>query len=193
MKTNSKLKKFLKDYSYWIGLTLSLILLITVVTVAALNKPVAPEEDNFTPVVNDEIKFANPVTEISLIKDFSNTALQYSNTLKLWQAHKAIDLSAAEGTDVLAVMDGTVIEVTYNYLMGNIVKLNVGNGLIVVYASLQSDIPVKVGDSVTKGSVIGKVGNTAKSESSDGPHLHLEVLLNDQLVDPNLYLDLGEK
>ena len=193
MKTNSKLKKFLKDYSYWIGLTLSLILLITVVTVAALNKPVAPEEDNFTPVVNDEIKFANPVTEISLIKDFSNTALQYSNTLKLWQAHKAIDLSAAEGTDVLAVMDGTVTEVTYNYLMGNIVKLNVGNGLIVVYASLQSDIPVKVGDSVTKGSVIGKVGNTAKSESSDGPHLHLEVLLNDQLVDPNLYLDLGEK
>lgn len=193
MKTNSKLKKFFKDYSYWIGLTLSLILLITVVTVAALNKPVAPEEDNFTPVVNDEIKFANPVTEISLIKDFSNTALQYSNTLKLWQAHKAIDLSAAEGTDVLAVMDGTVTEVTYNYLMGNIVKLNVGNGLIVVYASLQSDIPVKVGDSVTKGSVIGKVGNTAKSESSDGPHLHLEVLLNDQLVDPNLYLDLGEK
>ena len=90
-------------------------------------------------------------------------------------------------------MDGKVTEVTYNYLMGNIVKLDVGGGITVVYASLASDVPVKVGDEVTKGSVIGKVSNTAKSESNDGPHLHLEVLLDGELVDPALYLDLAEK
>ena len=77
--------------------------------------------------------------------------------------------------------------------MGNVVKLNVGNGMVVVYASLQNDIPVKVGDVVKKGDVIGKVGNTAKSEASDGAHLHLEVWLDDQNVDPSLYLDLEQK
>ena len=119
--------------------------------------------------------------------------MQYSSTLRLWQTHKAIDFAAEEGTEVMAVLDGTITEVTYNYLMGNIVKLDVGNGMIVVYASLSNDIPVKEGDTVTKGTVIGYVSNTAKTEVNDGPHLHLEVLLDDEKVDPNLYLDLAEK
>ena len=68
-----------------------------------------------------------------------------------------------------------------------------GGGIVVVYASLASEIPVKVGDEVVKGSVIGKVSNTAKSEASDGPHLHLEVLLDGDSVDPALYLDISEK
>ena len=62
-----------------------------------------------------------------------------------------------------------------------------------MYASLANDVPVKAGDTVTKGSVIGQVSDTAKSEANDGPHLHLEVLLDNELVDPNLYLDLSEK
>ena len=102
-------------------------------------------------------------------------------------------MAVEEGSEVYAVMDGVIKEVTYNYLMGNIVKLDVGGGIVVVYASLASDIPVKVGDQVTKGSVIGKASATAKSESVDGPHLHLEVLLDNESVDPNIYLDLGNK
>ncbi|MBO5103239.1 MAG: M23 family metallopeptidase [Clostridia bacterium] len=189
-KTN--VKNFFKTYGYWVAFALSIALLITIVTIAIVNKP-APIEEDFTPVVNEEIKFADPLADMALMKDYSNTKLQYSNTLKLWQAHKAVDLAAEEGTDVIAVLDGTVTEVTYNYLMGNIVKLDVGGGITVVYASLASDIPVKQGDAVTKGSVIGKVGKTAKSEASDGAHLHLEVLLNGESVDPNLYLDLSAK
>ena len=133
------------------------------------------------------------MSEINVLKDYSDTKLQYSNTLKLWQAHKAVDFAAEEGTQVFAVCDGVIKEVTYNYLMGNIVKLDIGGGIVVVYASLTSDITVKAGDQVKQGDVIGKVGNTAKSESVDGPHLHLEVLVDDKLVDPNLYLDLGNK
>ncbi len=187
-------KKFFKTYGYWVALALSVILLITLVTLAATRDTTPMTgEMNSNPVSTPRIEFANPMTEIDLIKDFSSTKLQYSNTLKLYQAHKAVDLAAKEGTEVLAVIDGVVKEVTYNYLMGNIVKLDVGGGMVVVYASLASDIPVKQGDKVAKGSVIGKVANTAKSESVDGPHLHLEVLLDNELVDPNLYLSLSEK
>ena len=184
--------KFLKKYGYWIGLALSIAVLITVITLTAVGRATAPEDD-FAPVDTPTISFMNPLTEVTTLKTFSNTALQYNSTLNVWQSHKAIDFAAEEGTDVYAVMDGKVTEVTYNYLMGNIVKLDVGGGITVVYASLANDVPVKAGDSVTKGSVIGKVSDTAKSEANDGPHLHLEVLLNNELVDPNLYLDLAEK
>ena len=190
-----KIKNFLKTYGYWVGLFCSLVVLAVIVTLAAVRNttPIDSTIDMNEPVSNTEIVFGNPVSEINLMKDYSNTKLQYSKTYGWWQAHKAVDFEAKEGSDVYAVMDGTVKEVTYNYLMGNIVKLDIGGGITVVYASLAGDVPVKAGDKVTKGSVIGKVGATAKSESVDGAHLHLEVLLNDEAVDPNIYLDLGTK
>ncbi len=190
-----KIKNFLKTYGYWVGLFCSLVVLAVIVTLAAVRNttPINSTIDMNEPVSNTEIVFGNPVSEINLMKDYSNTKLQYSKTYGWWQVHKAVDFEAKEGSDVYAVMDGTVKEVTYNYLMGNIVKLDIGGGITVVYASLAGDVPVKAGDKVTKGSVIGKVGTTAKSESVDGAHLHLEVLLNDEAVDPNIYLDLGTK
>lgn len=184
--------KFMKKYGYWIGLALSIAVLITVITLTAVGRATVPDDD-FEPVDTTTISFANPLTEVTTLKTFSNTALQYNSTLNVWQSHKAVDFAAEEGTEVYAVMDGTITEVTYNYLMGNIVKLDVGGGITVVYASLANDVPVKAGDTVTKGSVIGQVSDTAKSEANDGPHLHLEVLLDNELVDPNLYLDLSEK
>lgn len=195
MQANKKasLINFMKKYGYWIGLGLSIAVLITIITVAVVARPASQVEDDFTPVDTPEISFSNPLTEMEMMKNYSNSALQYNSTLNLWQAHKAVDFAAEEGTDVYAVMDGKVTEVTYNYLMGNIVKLDVGGGITVVYASLAEDVPVSVGDEVTKGSVIGKVGNTAKSEANDGAHLHLEVLLDGESVDPALYLDLAEK
>lgn len=193
METNS-MKRFFSNYGYYFALGLSVLVLVVLFALAFSSKPATINESNdFEPVSSPVITFSTPVSEVNLLKGYSNSALQYNSTLKLWQAHKAIDFSAEEGTDVFAVMDGKVVEVTYNYMLGNIVKLDVGGGMVVVYASLQSDIPVKQGDSVKKGSVIGHVGSTAKSESSDGPHLHLEVWLDDVNVDPNLYLDLAEK
>lgn len=195
MQANKKasILKFFKKYGYWVGLGVSLAVLVSVITIAVAMKTTAPKQEDFNPVDTPTISFTNPVTELNLVKNYSNSALQYNSTLKLWQAHKAVDFSAEEGTEVYAVMDGKVTEVTYNYLMGNIVKLDVGGGITVVYASLAGDVPVKVGDAVVKGSVIGKVSNTAKSEVNDGPHLHLEVLLNGESVDPALYLDISEK
>lgn len=188
------IKNFFKTYGYWVAFGCCIAILITMVTLAVVknNTPITNTIES-APVTSKEVIFTNPVSEINVLKDYSDTKLQYSNTLKLWQAHKAVDFAAEEGTQVFAVCDGVIKEVTYNYLMGNIVKLDIGGGIVVVYASLTSDITVKAGDQVKQGDVIGKVGNTAKSESVDGPHLHLEVLVDDKLVDPNLYLDLGNK
>ena len=186
---------FLRKYGYWLALGVSLAILAVIITLSVTLRttPVVNIPDDDVPVNNDPIEFLAPVSAVNVTKDYSNSALQYSATLKQWEAHKAIDFTATEGTEVYAVMDGTITEVSYSYLMGNTVKLDVGDGLIVVYSSLANDVPVKVGDKVEKGSVIGKVGTTAKSEVSDGPHLHLETWLNEVNVDPNLYLDLGEK
>ena len=190
----TKIMGVLKKYSYWIALGVAMIALITVIVLAISHKStITSPEGEFAPVVSEEINFANPLSTTAVTKDYSNSALQYNSTLRLWQSHKAIDFAAEEGTKVFAVMDGKIVDVTYNYLMGNVVKLDVGNGMVVVYASLSKDVPVKIGDTVTKGTVIGYVSNTAKTEVNDGPHLHLEVLLDDEKVDPNLYLDLAEK
>lgn len=199
MEENKKYSR-LKKYGYWLMLCLALLIL-TVVIVLAANKQAEnkqyqevlnePEQESF--VSAEPIKFLSPLLNFEIEKDYSNSALQYSKTLKQWEAHKAIDFLAEEGTDVYAVMDGTITEVSYNYLMGNVVKLDVGHGLVVVYKSLENDPPVKVGDKVKRGDVIGKVGTTAKSEASDGAHLHLETWLNGENVDPNEYLDLEEK
>jgi murein DD-endopeptidase MepM/ murein hydrolase activator NlpD len=192
-KLGTKMMGVLKKYSYWIALAVAIFALITVIALAISHKSnIATPDEEFKPVVSQEINFAHPLTT-TVSKDYSNSALQYNSTLRLWQSHKAIDFAAEEGTQVFAVLDGKIADVTYNYLMGNVVKLDVGNGMVVVYASLSNDIPVKIGDTVKKGAVIGYVSNTAKTEVNDGPHLHLEVLLDEDKVDPNLYLDLSEK
>ncbi len=186
----SKFTKGLKKYGYWVVLALAMGVLALILALASSNTDLK-KDDSF--VSGDPIQFASPLATSAVVKDYSNSALQYSKTLRLWEAHKAIDFAAEEGADVFAVLNGTIVDVSYDYLMGNVVKLDVGNNLIVIYKSLANDVPVKVGDVVKKGEVIGKVGNTAKSEMSDGPHLHLETWLKQVNVDPNEYLDLGGK
>lgn len=189
----------LKKYGYWLLLGVSVAFLACVIALSTsyanetkeTAKVIENEETSF--VSADPITFISPIASVNIAKDYSNSALQYSKTLKQWEAHKAIDFLADEGTDVLAVMDGKIVDVSYSYLMGNTVKLDVGNGLVVVYSALQNDDDIKVGNTVKAGDKIGKVGNTAKSEISDGPHLHLETWLNNVNVDPNLYFDLSNK
>ena len=63
--------------------------------------------------------------------------------------------------------------------------INHGSGFVSLYAHL-SKIMIAEGSNVSKGDVIGKSGNTG---NSTGPHLHLEIIENGLLVDPEEYLD----
>jgi murein DD-endopeptidase MepM/ murein hydrolase activator NlpD len=100
--------------------------------------------------------------------------------------HEGIDLAAKEGTDVRAVMSGRV-QITDNQKgYGKVVVLDHGHGFTTLYAH-NSDIMVKAGDWITKGTSIAKVGSTGRST---GPHLHFEVRRDGARLDPEKFLKI---
>lgn len=102
--------------------------------------------------------------------------------------HTGIDLAAPELTLVLAADDGVVALVGSTQSgYGNYVVLGHRAGVVSLYGHLKQAL-VKAGDAVTQGQPIGLEGSTG---NSTGPHLHFEVRLKDQPVDPALYLPPG--
>ena len=94
-----------------------------------------------------------------------------------------LDFSAHPGTDVYATGDGTVVKVGWETGYGNTIEIDHGFGYLTRYAHLQG-FNTKVGKKVVRGEVIGKVGSTGKST---GPHLHYEVHVKGQVVNPVNY------
>lgn len=98
--------------------------------------------------------------------------------------HRGTDLACKTGTPVYAADGGVVILAEESGTYGLMVRIAHGEDIMTYYAHL-SEIEVKKGDRVYKGQEIGKVGSTGQST---GPHLHFELLLGGQTVDPELYL-----
>jgi murein DD-endopeptidase MepM/ murein hydrolase activator NlpD len=98
--------------------------------------------------------------------------------------HEGIDLGAAYGTPIAAAGSGTVIYAGWLGGYGNLTVIDHGGGLATAYGH-QSRIAVSVGQQVAGGEIIGYVGSTGHST---GPHLHFEVRVNGQAVDPLGYL-----
>ena len=98
--------------------------------------------------------------------------------------HEGIDLGAAYGTPIAAAAAGTVIYAGWLGGYGNLTVIDHGGGLATAYGH-QSHIAVTVGQQVGQGEIIGNVGSTGHST---GPHLHFEVRVNGQAVDPLGYL-----
>ena len=103
-----------------------------------------------------------------------------------WESfHKGIDIAGNVGDDVMAAIDGEIIYAEYNdggY--GNLIKLKHEDNMVTYYAHLSS-IYVTVGQKIEKGDIIGAVGNTG---FSTGPHLHFELRVDDNPVNPAKYL-----
>src|SRR6185503_1466934 len=99
--------------------------------------------------------------------------------------HEGIDVSAPMGTPVSAPAGGLVIDIGDNEPgYGKLVVIDHGYNLVTKYAHL-SRINVRVGQRVKRGEVIALVGNTG---IATGPHLHYEVLVRGQHVDPRRYI-----
>lgn len=98
--------------------------------------------------------------------------------------HKGIDIAGKEGTHILAVGDGIVTWSGEYGGFGNLVQINHGNGYVTRYGHNKQCL-VESGDTVKKGQVIALMGSTGRST---GPHVHVEVLLNDKHVNPAEYL-----
>lgn len=119
---------------------------------------------------------------------FADDKLVYHKTLEQWSTHKGIDILAQEGAPVKAALDGEVVEVVNDTIMGITITLKHSDDLLTRYSNLSTDAMVKVGDMVKKGQTISGVGRTASSKTAEGSVLHFQVLKDDQFVDPEIYL-----
>lgn len=93
--------------------------------------------------------------------------------------HNGIDIMAPEGATVVASISGTVKDTGFNNKDGNYIIIE-NNGTEAFYSHL-ADINVTKGDNVKASEAIGTVGTTG---NSTGPHLHFEVTVNSQYVNP---------
>lgn len=136
--------------------------------------------ENPTPTL--ESNFTNPLTG-KIIGTYSDGALIYNKDLEDWRSHDGIDIAGELGSDVCAVYDGTICEISYT-INGKTIKIDHNNGYVSVYANLADDIKLKSGDKVSKGDIIGKIGNTSICEKFIEPHLHFELIENGKFINP---------
>lgn len=98
--------------------------------------------------------------------------------------HQGIDLTAEKKSPVHSPAAGTVVTATTDSRLGRLVEIDHGHNLVTRYGHLSAS-NVKVGQKVAKGDVLGSVGSTGRAT---GPHLHYEVLVNGQPVDPMRFM-----
>jgi murein DD-endopeptidase MepM/ murein hydrolase activator NlpD len=101
-----------------------------------------------------------------------------------YEFHSGQDIEAAWGAPVVAGAKGTVTFVGWQNGYGQLVVVDHGGGLTTRYGHL-SHIDAELGQTVSRGQLVGKVGSTGRST---GPHLHYEVRINDEPVNPLQYL-----
>ena len=136
---------------------------------------------------HDEMLECIPAIQPVSNKDLKQTASGYGTRIdpiyKTVKFHSGMDFSANVGTPVYATGNGVVRKAGWEGLYGNCIQIDHGFGYVTRYAHL-SKIDVRVGQKVVRGETIGKVGTTGKST---GPHLHYEVMVKGQIVNPVNY------
>ena len=103
---------------------------------------------------------------------------------RTYEFHGGMDIDGERGDIVVAPANGTIIKSGWQGGYGNMIEVDHGNGLTSRYGHL-SKIEVEVGDSVSRGQLIGFVGSTGRST---GPHLHYEIRMNDKPINPRHFL-----
>ena len=114
----------------------------------------------------------------------SSYGMRLHPILKTYRIHTGMDIGAPLGSYTIAANDGIITKATYSYSYGNMVMVDHGGGVTTLYAH-GSEILVEVGDVVKRGDAIMKVGSTGWST---GPHLHFEIRINGQTIDPYSYV-----
>ena len=194
----------------WISLYLVLIVGITVSAFMLRNAMSSAEPDDNddldyvsssileedVPVINEVEKMIKPFTAegVSIAKTYydyqadaesqEKSIVYHDNT---YMQNSGVDYVLEAGFDVVSVLDGTVTKVSEDDLVGKTVEVKHDNDYVTVYQSL-SEVSVKKGDTVKQGQVLGKSGSN-KLDSDLGNHLHFELYVNGQVVNPESYVD----
>lgn len=178
----------LKKYGYYFILGLLvfgaiLTLIIVGVSDNKTNEDTVPTNSAITPFM--------PVLNATIYKEFYGDNLIYNETLKQWETHNGIDLQVASGSKVYSILDGEVTDIYSNVLEGTVVVVEHEGGLTSCYGSLDSELNVEIGDTISRGDEIGAVSASAYAESDAGTHLHFSLYENDKKVDPASYLNIS--
>ena len=106
------------------------------------------------------------------------------SSIRGYAPHTGVDIVSATGTNIKVVAKGTVVFAGWHHSYGNIVKIDHGNGVETWYAHC-SKLYVSQGNTVKAGDIIAAVGSTG---NSTGPHLHFEIRINGNAVNPQIYV-----
>ena len=204
MKKKLKLKKFVMPSVY--VLLVSLLAISTFMSFANGSKEDEKVEDityvsnivwtNDTPVVSTDKVIIKPFTntDIAIGKyyyDYKENQDSQKNAIIYYEdsyiQNSGVDYILDKTFDVISIYDGTVTKVENNDVVGKTVEIKHENNIISVYQSL-SEVSVKEGDTVKQGSIIGKSG-TSKINKDLGNHLHLEIYINGQVLNPEKCFD----
>lgn len=136
-----------------------------------------------------KLDFISPVAG-KVARTHDLTTPVFSSTLEEWRVHAGIDIMTEEGAEVFAAERGEVTRIYTDALLGHCVEISHENDIKTVYANLkeESDVALKVGDTVAKGQAIGTIGDSSISELAEEPHLHLEFIVGKDKVNPLDYI-----
>lgn len=159
---------------------------------------IKPEEENIEKNKQEEKKevkeiaipdptFIMPVSG-DIIKEYAKDNLIYSKTLEEWVTHTGIDIAGETSSVVKASADGTITAIKNDPRFGITIIMRHDNGYETRYANLLTTEFVKIGEKVSQGQTIGTIGNSAVFEIMEKPHLHFELLKNNQYQNPNLFI-----
>lgn len=130
-----------------------------------------------------ENKFQYPLSiKENIVSPFGEIRKTGSSIIRHW----GIDYKAPKGTDVLSISGGIVAKSYIDTTYGNTIIVDHGQGVFSLYMHLDERLKNE-GDVVSKGELIGRVGNTGYSF---GPHLHLSLKVNGVSVDPKKFIAL---
>ncbi len=148
------------------------------------------------PVINETKTIINPYTDqtVTIGKNYydykadadtqTKSIIYHDNT---YMQNSGVDFVSEKTFDVVAILDGSVTDVKDDETLGKVIEIKHDNGYVSLYQSL-SETSVKKGDVVTQGQVLGKSG-TNELDKDMGNHLHFELYVNGQVVNPTLYLN----
>ncbi len=148
------------------------------------------------PVIASDVKIIRPYSdpEIKLVKSYydyqadeesqRNAIIFHENT---YMQSSGVAYGGKENFEVKSVLDGTVVDVKEDQLLGKIVEVKHSNDIITVYQSL-SEVTVKKDDVIKQGDMIGKSG-TSNISAELGNHLYFELIIKGTTVNPEEYFD----
>ncbi len=137
-------------------------------------------------------EFVNP-TGGALLNEYSIEVPVFSVTMEDYRTHNGVDICVQMGERVLAAADGVIKEIWEDPMMGTCISISHAAEAESVYKNLSPEIPegIAVGAEVAEGTFIAVSGESALAEIAEDPHIHFELKVNGEYVDPCDYIDFS--